>query len=69
LYLIGPLLALGFARRARREMAEGLLGGAEVARAARILAWTSLVLLVVAGLVVTGFATVRYQTGVGFRFR
>jgi hypothetical protein len=69
LYLIGPLLALGFARRARREAAAGVVAGAEMARAARILAWTALIILLIAGLVVVGLVTVRYEPGVGFRLR
>jgi len=52
--LIGSLLALGFASRARREAAYGVAAGWEIARAARIIAWTGIVLLLVAVAVVAG---------------
>ena len=53
--LIGPLLALGFARRARREAAYGVASGWEIARASRIIAWTSIVVLLVAGAAAAGY--------------
>lgn len=52
--LLGSLLALGFAGRGRREAAYGTAGGAEIARAARIIAWTGIILVLVAAAVVVG---------------
>lgn len=59
LVLVGPLLALAFARKARREMERSgwALGGWEVARAARIIAWTALVFLILAAIALAALAS------------
>jgi len=67
--LLGSLLALGFARRARREAAYGMAAGWEIARAARIIAWTSIVFLLIAAAVVAGVIAVEVQQGHHYYFR
>jgi len=53
--LVGSLLALAYAHRARREATYGVAAGWEIARAARIIAWTGIVVLVVAAGAVAGY--------------
>ena len=67
--LLGSLLALGFARRARREVAYGVAGGFQIARAARIIAWTNVVLLIVAAAVVAGLVAWGVHEGHQYDFR
>src|SRR5437588_5526577 len=67
--LLGPLLALSFARRARREAAYGYAAGWEIARAARIIAWTGLVLLLVAAAGVAGAIVWGVHQGHHYNFR
>lgn len=52
--LLGSLLALGFASRGRKDAAYGRAGGAEIARAARIIAWTGIIFVLIAAGVVVG---------------
>ena len=66
--LLGPLLALAFASRARREAAYGVAAGWEIARAARIIAWTSIVLLLVAAAVVAGLVAWGVHEGHRYNF-
>jgi len=61
--LLGSVLALIFGRRALREAARGNVGGFEIARAARIIAWTSIVLYVIAAAVVGVFIGLAVHEG------
>ena len=62
--LIGQLLGLFFAGRARAEIkrAGGALAGGQLARAARIISWTGLVLFLLAALVAGGLAALAYYS-------
>jgi hypothetical protein len=66
---IGSLLALGFARRARREAQWRRAGGRELARAARIIAWTGIIVAIVVAAAIAGLIVWNHQRGHGYTLR
>jgi hypothetical protein len=66
--LLGSLFALGWARRARREAMYGVASGWEIARAARIIAFTSIVLFVIAAAAIAGLIAWNVHSGHSYNF-
>lgn len=64
MFLVGEILGLLFAGRALGEIqrAGGALAGGQLARAARIISWTGLVLILLAAAVAGGLAALAYYS-------